>query len=131
MTNCANTDIIHWNDRLFATCEGSAFFEFDFDSNAMTIDSVGFTNLNASWDDYPFLAHCKVDRFNDGTLLAVGNNFGTKDNMLRVGMIDRNSNLLNKMDIPLHHAQMMHDMSSTEHYIIIFDTNLWFEVSPE
>merc|ERR1719361_1989368 len=46
-------------------------------------------------------------------------------------MIDREYNMLNQMDVELNNAQMMHDMSSTEHFIIIFDMNLWFEVSPE
>ena len=128
MTNCANTNVMHWNGRLFAECEGSAFFEFAFDPNTMVIDSVGFTNINASWEDYPFLAHSRVDRFNDDNLLVVGNDFAEKDNLLRVGMIDRDNNLLHKADVPLNHAQMVHDMSATEHFIIIFDFNLWFEI---
>jgi len=127
MVHCANTDVLHWDERLFAVCEGSVFFEFDLEPKSMEIESVGFTKINESWGDYPFLAHSQVDHFNDDNLIVVGHDF-TKNNLLRVGVIDTDSNLLHKADIELNHAQMVHDMASTEHFIIIFDFNVWFEL---
>jgi len=124
--NCANTDTLQWNGRLFATCEASHFFEFELNATDMSVNSVGFTKLNASWIDYPFVAHPRIDTFNDDNLLVVGHDFEKSDANLAVGVFDREYNLLNAGEIPLHHKQMVHEMSQTEHFMLIFDTNLWF-----
>lgn len=124
--NCANTATLQWNGRLFATCEASHFFEFELNATDMSVDSVGFTKLNASWIDYPFVAHPRIDTFNDDNLLVVGHDFAKSDANLAVGVFDREYNLLNAGEIPLHHKQMVHEMSQTEHFMLIFDTNLWF-----
>lgn len=123
--HCANTDTLQWNNRLFATCEGSVFFEFNVDSETMEVNSIGFTNLNDSWNAYPFIAHCKVDRFNGDNLLVVGHDT-EKGKTVNVGIVDTDYNLLHSAEIELNHAQEVHDMSFTEHFMIIFDFNLWF-----
>ena len=122
---CANTDILHWNKKLYATCEGSVFFEFDLNTKTMEMKSVGFTSLNESWTKYPFIAHPRIDAFNGNNLMVVGHDveFGAN---LGLGVFDTDYNLLNMMEIPLNHEQEVHDMSSTEDYIIVFDYNVWF-----
>lgn len=107
--NCANTATFHWNGKLFAACESSHFFEFELNATDMSIDSVGFTKLNDSWIDYPFVAHPRVDAFNADNLMVVGHDF-EKGPRLAVGMFDRNYNLLNADVLALHHEQMVHEM---------------------
>merc|ERR1711971_892658 len=84
------------------------------------------TSLNNSWNDnYPFIAHPKIDRFNDDNLLVIGHDT-EKGAALNVGMFDKEQNLLKQAEIDLQHAQEVHDMSATEHFIVLFDFNVWF-----
>jgi len=123
--NCANTATLQWNGKLFAACESSHFFEFRLNTSDMAVDSVGFTKLNDSWIDYPFVAHPRVDPFNADNLMVIGHDF-EKGPRLAVGVFDRDYNLLNAEEVPLRHEQMVHEMSQTQHFMLIFDFNLWF-----
>merc|ERR1711971_1095927 len=123
--SCANTDTLQWNGKLFAACEASHFFEIELNATDMTVDSVGFTKLNESWIDYPFVAHPRIDTFNADNLMVVGHDLN-KGAHLAVGVFDRDYNLLNAAEISLNHEQLLHDMSQTERYMLIFDFNVWF-----
>ena len=121
--DCANTDILYWNNKYYATCEGSVFFEFEYDKDTLQFNSLGFTSLNKSWNKHPFIAHPRIE-LETNNLMVVGHS-ATKDNTLSVGMFDTDYNLLNKKIFELNHQQEVHDMISTDNYMIIFDFNLW------
>ena len=118
--HCANTDTLQWANKLYALCEGSVFFEFSLDKITMQMESVGFSSINSSWDKYPFIAHPVIDQFNNNNLLVIGHDTEMGNN-LGLGVFDTNHNLLK-------HTQEVHDMSSTEHYILVFDFNIHFGV---
>merc|ERR1712176_1040957 len=94
------------------------------------MNSVGFTSINSSWDRYPFIAHPIIDRFNDNNLMVIGHDTMADDpedgKNLGVGVFDTEHDLLNSIEVPLNHAQEVHDMAATEHYMIVFDFNVWF-----
>eukprot|EP01084_Bolivina_argentea_P124047 219828_1 len=121
-----NTNILNWNNKLFALVENSLPFQFKYNISTSSIQSIGYYNFDNSWT-IPFTAHPKIDK-NTTQLFTHGVYIRPDMNTIVIGMTTSNNKniLINSAAFYLNSAQMMHDMMITEHYILIFDLNMWF-----
>ncbi len=106
-----NTNVIANDGRTWAIVEsGTAPSELSYE-----LDTIGH---DAGWGSYS--AHPKYDPDN-GELHAMCYNWGSYRNHIKYVVMDSEANLVESIDIPMQGMSMVHDMSLTEHYAVIFD----------
>ncbi|MEM0996401.1 MAG: carotenoid oxygenase family protein [Bacteroidota bacterium] len=115
-----NTNVAAFGDKLYATIEaGPNMVELD-----PYLESVSRSDLQGALT-FGFTGHHKVDPVNHDI-------HGVVYSMVLRGQaqyvrLTPDGKLLNEVKVPLTGATQIHDMSITEHYIIIYDLNVVFD----
>ena len=106
-----NTNVIGHGGRTWAIVEsGSRPIELSY-----TLDTIG---QNPGWGGYT--AHPKIDP-DTGELHAISYDWANYRDHVKYTVMDADANLAKVVDIPLPSMSMLHDMSLTKNYIVIFD----------
>ena len=106
-----NTNVISHGGRTWAVVEsGTAPSELDYE--------LGTIGHNSDWGSYS--AHPKYDP-DSGELHAMCYDWANYRDHIKYVVMDKEAKLVKSMDISLSGMSMVHDMSLTEHYAIIFD----------
>ena len=107
----ANTNVIGHGDRTWAIVEsGTAPVELTYE-----LDTIGH---HPGWGSYT--AHPKVDP-DTGELHAICYDWANLRDHVKYVVMDGEANLAKSVDIPMPGMTMLHDMSLTEHYAVVYD----------
>ena len=112
----ANTHVIGHAERTFAIVEaGSPPVELSYE-----LDTVGANNFFGTLTDMAFTAHPKIDP-DTGDLHAMAYSWpGFLDNVKYVH-VGRDGRVKKTVDVPVPGMVMMHDMSLTSRYAVVYD----------
>ncbi|HEY5647645.1 MAG TPA: carotenoid oxygenase family protein [Pseudomonadales bacterium] len=112
----ANTHVVSLAGRTFAIVEaGSPPVELTYE-----LDTVGANNFFGTLPDMAFTAHPKVDP-DTGDVHAMAYSWpGFLDHVQYVH-VGRDGRVRKTLDVPVPGMVMMHDMSLTERYVVIYD----------
>jgi carotenoid cleavage dioxygenase-like enzyme len=92
----------------------------------LTLDTLGKATWNGRFpSDWGVSAHPKSDE-HTGELLFF--NYGTSAPYLHYGVVDASNRLAHYVDVPLPGPRLPHDMAFTEHYAILNDCPLYWDV---
>ena len=117
----ANTNVIGHAGRTFAIVEaGGNPYELSFELD--TIGACDFDGTNPGG----YTAHPKRDPAT-GELHAVSYFWGW-GNQVRYSVIDRDGRVAKLIDVPTQSSPMLHDMSLTERYAVIYDLPVRFDL---
>ncbi|MCB1693847.1 MAG: carotenoid oxygenase family protein [Pseudomonadales bacterium] len=106
-----NTNVIGHAGRTWALVEsGPAPVEMSYE-----LDTIG---VSKGWPGYT--AHPKIDP-DTGELHAIAYDWANLRDHVKYLVIDRNAQLKKSLDIPLGGMPMIHDMSLTKQYVVIYD----------
>lgn len=110
-TTGPNTNVIGHANRTFAIVEsGQPTVELSFE-----LDPMG---TQGAWGAYT--AHPKYDPMT-GELHAISYDWANYRDHVKYTVLDADANLVKSLDIPLPGMPMIHDMSLTENYAVIYD----------
>jgi len=117
----SNTNVIGHAGRTFAIVEaGGNPYELTFD-----LDTVGPCDFDGT-SPGGYTAHPKRDP-QTGELHAVSYHFGWGD-QVRYTVIDPSGHVRKIVDVPTQSSPMLHDMSLTERYAVIYDLPVRFDL---
>jgi carotenoid cleavage dioxygenase-like enzyme len=106
-----NTNVIGHGGRTWAIVEsGTPPVELDYELNT----------LGHSSDWGPYTAHPKLDP-ETGELHALSYDWGNYQDHIKYTVMSLEGNLVKSLDVPMQGMSMIHDMSLTEHYVVIYD----------
>lgn len=126
----ANTDTVMYNNRFYLLNEGNIPFEAYLNDDG-TIESVGFTTFGGILN-YPVSAHPKVDF---ATNSMVFHSYSADPQLMKeygafkVGELLSNGTVKNYQGIPRNHTTFAHDMMITEHWMVLYDSSMHFDIS--
>lgn len=112
MKNTANTNVIAWQDRLFALMEGGLPTELSMDD----LSTLGETDLGVIPTTFSAHPHVVPQR---QTLYNFGLSYGSKTT-LDVFALPFKGSAKCLARIPLKHPVMLHDFMATENYLVFF-----------
>ncbi|MDH3643247.1 MAG: carotenoid oxygenase family protein [Gammaproteobacteria bacterium] len=111
-----NTHVIAHANRTWALVEaGSLPVELDY-----TLDTVGANDFFGTLTDQGFTAHPKIDP-DTGDLHAMCYHWPDWGDHIQYVVVGRDGRVKRTVDIPVPGMIMIHDMSLTEHYAVIYD----------
>jgi carotenoid cleavage dioxygenase len=111
-----NTHVIGHAGRTFAIVEaGSPPVELTDE-----LDTVGVNNFFGTLPDMAFSAHPKIDP-DTGDLHAIAYSWPGFIDHVQYVHVGRDGNVIKTVDIPVPGMVMMHDMSLTSRYVVIYD----------
>jgi len=117
----ANTHVIGHAGRTFAIVEsGAPPVELSYE-----LDTVGANNFFGTLTDMAFSAHPKVDP-DTGDLHAMAYSWQSFLDHVQYVHVGRDGRVKRTVDIPLPGMVMMHDMSLTGRYVVIYDLPVTF-----
>ncbi len=109
--NAANTNVLHWGDKLLAMWEGGKPHQL----NPQTLETIGLDDLNGLLDpNKSFSAHPKII---DDVLVNFGVQ-GITNQQLVIWELDKNGNKLKEKSFPMEGFAFLHDMLITPNYYI-------------
>jgi carotenoid cleavage dioxygenase len=111
-----NTHVIGHAGRTWAIVEaGSPPVELSDE-----LDTVGANNFFGTLPDQAFSAHPKIDP-DTGDLHAMAYSWPGFEDHVQYVHVGRDGRVIKTVDVPVPGMVMMHDMSLTEHYAVIYD----------
>lgn len=121
VADVVNTNIIGHGGRLWALVEAGSY-PVELDASLNTVKHGLFdSNLDNS-----FTAHPHTDA-ETGEMHAICYD-GLQHNRVNYLVVDKDSKITKKIDIPVKHGPMMHDCAMTKKYMVIFDLPVTFSV---
>jgi all-trans-8'-apo-beta-carotenal 15,15'-oxygenase len=115
--NTANTNIIHFDNKLYALWEAGSAYEL----NPTDLSSIGPRTWSAETAGAPFGAHPKIDR--NGELW----NVGISNNILLIYRIKPNGALDKLATRSVGNHALVHDFALTECYILVWLAPLYLD----
>ncbi len=114
--NTANTNVLFWNDRLYALWEGGLPHSLD----PASLTTIGESRWKgALGPKQPFSAHPKIDP-KTGNLISFSTLMGLSDTSFAIYEIDRESNFIKSRKITVPGFAFAHDIGVTENYYLLF-----------
>lgn len=123
----ANTAILFYKNKLYAGHEGSLPFEFMWDDEKCTFESIGYETLGSKLD-FAVTAHSKVNPFDGGWYF---NGYSPADQRypMKYGYINSSMGLTSYFGIASPVINFAHDFSITKKYALLVQSSILF--SPE
>ncbi len=126
--NVANTNVIHWNGKLWAMWEGGNPHHLD----PATLETVGLDRIEGILTpNQPFSAHPKIINDKNGQSLFV--NFGVNvglSSQLKIFEIDPQGRLINSYSHKIKGFAFLHDILITPNYYLFLHNPFAFEALP-
>lgn len=115
--DASNTDVVWHNGALLTT-----FYQtgIPYRVTPVTLETEGQETFNSKLPRQ-MSAHCKVD---DATGELMFFDYNMEEPYMTYGVVDKNGQLTNYVEIPLPGARLPHDMAITENYSILMDLPL-------
>ncbi|MDJ0592908.1 MAG: carotenoid oxygenase family protein [Pleurocapsa sp. MO_226.B13] len=128
--NVANTNVIHWGDRLLALWEAGQPHSLE----PRTLNTIGIENLGGVLEPgQPFSAHPRIIKSQDeksNILVNFGLKIGFLSSTIIIFELDTNYNLLSKHSHAIPGFAFIHDFAVTPNYLIFFQNPLVYNPLP-